>query len=284
MSRPPVSSPEYQLWQMIKGKCYNPSNKQFRNNGAKGIEVCDEWFYSFESFIDDMGRKPSADHALYRIDLSQDWQLDNCRWEVKASKVRRRVSKLKCTGCKERFEKEGMIKLPAGNFHSIECATRYSQHSVQRSRDKQLAKTNRDDKKSHTKAKKRLNDNDRSFQIKKTQHIFNKYIRLRDRDLPCISCNRLHDGQYHAGHYRTVGGNPELRFDPRNCYKQCAPCNNHLSGNLVKYRINLVAIFGMSLIGYLEGPHELKRYTIDDLKLIQAEYGAKVKVLELSLL
>ena len=191
------------------------------------------------------------------------------------------MPKLKCTGCKQRFDRDSMIKLPAGNFHSIDCATQYSQASVQRSRAKQLAKTKRDDKKSHTQAKKRIKDNDRSFQLKKTQQIFNRYIRLLDNALPCISsCGEPFRAKFDAGHYRSVGANPELRFNELNNNGQCVRCNQHLSANLINYRIGLVTRIGREKVEWVEGFHELKRYTIDDLKLIQAEYKDKTKLLE----
>jgi len=136
------------------------------------------------------------------------------------------------------------------------------------------------EKKAHAQAKRNLTDNDRSFQLKKTQQIFNKYIRLRDSNEPCISCGRFHQGQYHAGHYRTVGASPELRFDERNCHKQCSPCNNHLSGNIVNYRIRLLHVLGSEVLGELEGPHEPKKYTIDELKELQVKYKSKTKELE----
>ncbi len=136
------------------------------------------------------------------------------------------------------------------------------------------------EKKSHSAAKRKLKDEDRSFQLKKTQQIFNAYVRLRDHAQPCISCGRFHDGQYHAGHYRTVGANPELRFNDRNCHKQCAPCNNHLSGNLVNYRINLIAKFGVEFVDFLEGPHKEKKYTIENLKTIQKWFKRKTKRME----
>ena len=113
--------------------------------------------------------------------------------------------------------------------------------------------------------------------LKEAQAAFNRWVRLRDSGNPCISCLRHHDGQYHAGHYKTVGGNPELRFDERNCHKQCSACNNHLSGNIVNYRINLIAKMGIEIVRELEGPHEPKKYTIDDIKAIKAEYNAKYR-------
>ncbi|MGC1329093.1 recombination protein NinG [Pseudomonas sp.] len=120
----------------------------------------------------------------------------------------------------------------------------------------------------------------RADHMREAQTVFNEWIRLRDAILPCVSCGRHHEGQYHAGHYRTVGANPELRFEPLNVHKQCAPCNNHKSGDIVNYRITLVARIGAAKVDWLEGPHEPKRYTIENLKAIKAEYRAKIRALK----
>lgn len=116
--------------------------------------------------------------------------------------------------------------------------------------------------------------------MRETQAAFNEWIRERDRDLPCVSCGRHHQGQYHAGHYRTVGANPELRFNPLNVHKQCAPCNNHKSGDIVNYRINLVERIGADQVEWLEGPHEPQRYTIEELKAMKASFRAMTRSLK----
>ena len=120
----------------------------------------------------------------------------------------------------------------------------------------------------------------RADHLKDTQQAFNAWIRARDAVLPCVSCGRHHEGQYHAGHYRTVGANPELRFEPLNAWKQCAPCNNHLSGNLINYRISLLQRIGEEKVAWLEGPHEANKYTVEELKAMTAEYRAKTRELK----
>ncbi|MDT3718460.1 recombination protein NinG [Pseudomonas oryzihabitans] len=122
----------------------------------------------------------------------------------------------------------------------------------------------------------------RADYLRETQAIFNQWIRLRDAAEPCISCGRHHDGQYHAGHYRTVASAPELRFEPLNVWKQCAPCNNHKSGDIVNYRATLVQKLGAAQVEWLEGPHEAKHYTIEDLQAIKAQYRAKIRDLRKS--
>lgn len=116
--------------------------------------------------------------------------------------------------------------------------------------------------------------------VKQAQQAFNEFIRYRDRHLPCISCGRFHDGQYHAGHFRTTGANPELRFSEDNCHKQCSACNNHLSGNLINYRPALIHKIGQARFDALMGPHELPKWKRDDYIRIRDEYRAKLKELK----
>ena len=120
----------------------------------------------------------------------------------------------------------------------------------------------------------------KSDYAKEAQTAFNAYIRWRDRDEPCISCGRFHQGQWHAGHYRTVASHPELRYSELNVHKQCAPCNNHKSGNVVEYRINLLEKIGAKALAWLEGPHEPQKYTVEELQLIKATYKQKLKELQ----
>ena len=113
---------------------------------------------------------------------------------------------------------------------------------------------------------------DRPYYLKRVQTEFNKYIRSRDKGQPCVSCQRYHDGQYHAGHYRSVGAHPELRFVEDNCNLQCSVCNNHRSGNLSPYRVHLIEKIGLTRVEWLEGPHDPMKYTVEDLQSLLKKY------------
>ena len=130
----------------------------------------------------------------------------------------------------------------------------------------------------HRAAKKRIKR--KADHAREAQTAFNAWIRLRDAALPCVSCGRHHQGQYHAGHFRTVAGSPELRFEPLNVHKQCAPCNNHKSGDIVNYRLELVRRIGEEKLAWLEGPHEPKRYTVEDYQAITAHYRKAARELK----
>lgn len=71
---------------------------------------------------------------------------------------------------------------------------------------------------------------------REVQVEFNRFIRARDANQPCISCGRQSGAKRNAGHYRPVGACPELRFCEINCHVQCEHCNSYNSGNLSLYR------------------------------------------------
>lgn len=115
----------------------------------------------------------------------------------------------------------------------------------------------------------------------------NEYVRMRDAHLPCISCDSSpsdHDlitgSRWDAGHYRSVGACPELRFEPLNIHRQCVKCNRNLSGNAVEYRIRLVLRIGAEQVAFLEGPHPARKYTVEEIKTIKAEYRVKTRELK----
>jgi hypothetical protein len=110
---------------------------------------------------------------------------------------------------------------------------------------------------------------------KEAQAAFNKYVRLRDKDLPCISCGRHHQGQYHAGHYRSVGSAPHLRFNLWNNNRQCAPCNTHLSGNLINYRMNLIKKIGEDKVDWLESANFSNKYSAEYLRRLKRLFSKK---------
>jgi len=188
----------------------------------------------------------------------------------------------KCTSCKQRFPQEVMLQTPAGFFHTLDCAISYAQRAQDKARAKQLARSNADTKKREKVAREQHRARKEALksvrQLKKeAQPIFNKYIRIRDKDECCISCGRNNaevettdgwkpGGAWDCGHYLSTGAHDELRFEPKNAYKQCKSCNGG-SGQYAKksetvtrqYRINLIERKGIDLVDWLEGPHSLPK-------------------------
>jgi len=143
-----------------------------------------------------------------------------------------------------------------------------------------IAYSRREEKKEYKEWKKSVQERHKgiSHYLNKMKTTFNKYIRQRDKEKGCISCHRRLDDKYDAGHYLTYAGHPAHRFSEINVNAQCVQCNQHLSGNLVNYRIGLVRRYGEDVVKDLEDRrNEEKRYTIEELKTMIEVYNTKIK-------
>ncbi len=82
------SSPTYKSWHMMKQRCTNPTNKQYKDYGGRGIKVCKKWF-SFTGFLADMGVRPEGT-SLERLDNNKGYNAKNCVWATKKAQQRNR--------------------------------------------------------------------------------------------------------------------------------------------------------------------------------------------------
>lgn len=124
----------------------------------------------------------------------------------------------------------------------------------------------------------------RSDWVKEAQTAFNAYIRARDRNHPCICCGQWsagesRGGEWDAGHYRSTGSAPHLRFDEANCHRQLKQCNRYGAGRAVDYRIGLISRIGLAAVERLEADQTPRKYTADDLRCIRDRYREKAKEL-----
>lgn len=87
-------STEYRCWQNMLNRCRRPNAPGYRHYGGRGISVAPEW-KSFEAFLEDVGRKPSPQHSLDRIDVNLGYFKANCRWATAEMQVanRRKASR-----------------------------------------------------------------------------------------------------------------------------------------------------------------------------------------------
>ena len=91
---------EYIAWKAIKQRCYNPNTKFYYLYGGRGITVCDRWLEpegrGYINFLNDMGRKPSSQHSIDRINVDGNYEPSNCRWAT--PKEQRNNQRLKSGG------------------------------------------------------------------------------------------------------------------------------------------------------------------------------------------
>lgn len=115
----------------------------------------------------------------------------------------------------------------------------------------------------------------------KAQAVFNEYIRLRDKDEPCISCGTEDAPQWCAGHYRSRGAAGHLRYNEQNVHKQCNHhCNQKLSGNIENYRVGLIKKIGVKAVEALENNNATKKWTREEIEEIRKKYSKMVKQLK----
>lgn len=117
--------------------------------------------------------------------------------------------------------------------------------------------------------------------LKELQKIFNKYIRLRDKNELCISCQKTIVGVKHASHYLSAGGHSMVRFNEDNVWVSCYKCNVMLSGNQIEYRKALISKIGKERVEWLENNGNLeKKWTKEELQNLITLYKQKCKELE----
>ncbi len=180
----------------------------------------------------------------------------------------------------------------------VECALAVHRHDLaEKDRKESLAleKQYRKDKRDYYRKK-------LSWQHKQTQPVFNRMRRLeeilwfleRGLEAECTSCGK-NNMDWCCGHFKTVGAQSGLRYDPVNTYLQCNKyCNKSLSGNIEGnkntrgYKQGLVDRFGAEkakeIIDYCETNTDAVHWAWQDLEEFRAKCSAKCRELESKLM
>lgn len=83
------SDPIYAVWKNMISRCYDPSNKSFKNYGARGVSVCQEW-HDISRFNDDVCGHPGVGLTFDRVDVNGNYEPGNVRWTSKSVQAQNR--------------------------------------------------------------------------------------------------------------------------------------------------------------------------------------------------
>ena len=165
----------------------------------------------------------------------------------------------KCKYCLERYTPRHSSLEPCVKY---ECRLKHL--------DANTAKINRANKAT---AKEKIKSY--SQRLGEAKKVFQKWVRVRDKGLPCISCNAKVSSVWDGGHYKKAELYSGVIFNEFNTNIQCGKCNRYLGGNELNYRVGLIAKIGEQAVIELEQLAEAtrtKKYTSQELEDIKTKY------------
>lgn len=199
-------------------------------------------------------------------------------------------SKRPCKQCKKWRPADKLIKRPAGSFcdNDNKCVMAFIQDAQERDKKRKLAKVNADNRRKAKAARaKHKSDKERvkplSKLLSETQSVINRYVRLRDQHLGCVSCDKPAEwhGQWHASHFHPHGRSSRLRFNLWNIHKSCSVCNSHLSGNLRHYEPELVRRIGNDKFNWMEAhASDITKYDAGYLRRLKRVFSKKCRAVK----
>jgi hypothetical protein len=176
-----------------------------------------------------------------------------------------KVYQRKCLVCKDKFTPKNNTQICC----SGSCALEYIK--------KQRSKEWREQKKVIKQSLETKSD-----VLKAAQIVFNTYIRLRDKDKNCVSCDKkLVGNDVNASHFFSVGAYPNLRFNEDNVHNSCISCNQHKHGNQKEYDLRLPNRIGVERYNkLLEDRNKPLKMSLDEVKELIYIYKEKIKELK----
>jgi hypothetical protein len=190
--------------------------------------------------------------------------------------IRASLKPKKCAACKTVFAPQRSMQKVCGPKCAADWAAKVAAQKA--------ARANRDERKSLAERKAKLKT--RREWIAEAQAVVNKVARLRDilAGRGCISCGARPDwrfgGAVDAGHFRSVGSAPHMRFYLPNIHLQCKRCNRDLGSNTVEYRKGLVERITINRVEEIESMQWTAKWSVEYLQRLKKVMNKKARRLE----
>lgn len=192
----------------------------------------------------------------------------------------------KCKHCSEYKSAESGVKTPVAWFCCHVCAIDFAREKAAKVRERKARSESRQRKQAQSADKVRLTQKrkelNRPHHLDQLQKLVNQYVvHVRDKDKPCCTCGTSNPSiKYDAGHLRTRGACPELRFELTNIHKQCSVnCNQHKSGAVAEHKEYVIKEHGQDALDWLYGPHQSLKEQLPDVDSIDAEIARYRKII-----
>jgi hypothetical protein len=163
------------------------------------------------------------------------------------------------------------------------CGVSVALANVAKIKAKELTKT----RSANHKSKREFLEGDKRHVGKQARAYFHRWVKWRDRGLPCCACGKSMSGlpewDKHASHYRPSKMNSAIRYHEDNINLGCSHCNRHRAGNESEYRVRLVEKIGIERVEWLDVQRHVKKWEIEELRDIRDDYKARLKSLDIKL-
>lgn len=178
----------------------------------------------------------------------------------------------RCKSCRAEFIPSRPLQSACG----VPCAIALTNAGKEKARKAKEAK----ERAEHRQAKEKVKP--KAKWLKEAEQAVNKYVRLRDAHLGCVSCDKpsTWQGQWHASHLRSVSSASAIRFNLWNIHKACSVCNVHLSANLSEYLPRVRQKIGDAKVDWIYTQNQPASYSIEYLKRLKAIFTRRCRIIE----